>query len=274
MAGDKRLNLDDICKAVRRDIFVMISNAECGHFGGSLSCVEILTTLYFKVMRVDPATPQWDGRDRFVNSKGHATAAYYATLANRGYFDREELLESFISAGSCFEEHGCVDVPGVDISTGSLGQGLSIGAGMALAAKLTGKQYRCFVLLGDGECQEGQVWEAAMFGAHYRLDNLVAIVDRNGLQVMGKVEELMKVEPLYDKWVSFDWEAYEVDGHDIRSLSQCLESLKPNGKPKVIVAKTVKGKGISFMENNPGWHSFKEISDRELELAKKELELW
>ena len=265
--------LGDRCKEVRKDIFLMITEAGCGHFGGSLSCVEILTSLYFKVMKIDPDNPVWEGRDRFVNSKGHATAAYYATLAERGYFDREDLLHSFIDTGSSFEEHGCTEVPGVDISTGSLGQGLSIGAGMALSAKLLGKDFSAYVLLGDGECQEGQVWEAAMFGANYGLDNLIAIVDRNGMQVMGRVDDLLRIEPLNEKWISFGWDVFQVDGHDIGSLVECLERKKSNGKPKAIIAKTVKGKGISFMENNADWHAFRQISAKELETAKKELEI-
>jgi transketolase len=270
MAG-KDTDYGDICKAVRRDIFVMISNAGCGHFGGSLSCVEILAALYFKGMRIDPDNPNWEERDRFVNSKGHATAAYYATLANRGYFGREQLLESFISAGSCFEEHGCVDVPGVDISTGSLGQGLSIGAGMALAAKLKRKKFSCYVLLGDGECQEGQVWEAAMFGAYYGLDNLVSVIDRNGLQVMGRTEDLMSIEPIGEKWLSFGWDVFHTEGNDVEALLKCFRNFERNGKPKVVIAKTVKGKGISFMENNPDWHAFKDVTAEELKIAKKEL---
>jgi transketolase len=265
--------MEDVCSAIRRDIFLMIHNTRCGHFGGSLSCVEILVSLYFGVMCIDPQKPYMDDRDRFVNSKGHATAAYYATLANRGYFRKEELVCSFISAKSCYEEHGCVDVPGVDISTGSLGQGLSVGAGMALSARLTKKAFTTYVLIGDGECQEGQVWEAAMFGAHYKLDNLIAIVDHNGLQVMGRTDDILAVEPLEKKWESFKWEVFRLDGHNLAELSRCLKTLKRNGKPKVVIADTVKGKGISFMENNADWHAFREPDDNELRIAREELGL-
>jgi transketolase len=259
------------CAQVRRDIFEMVVRAGCGHLGGSLSSVEILVTLYFRILRIDPGKPRWELRDRFVNSKGHATAAYYATLANRGYFSRESVLGSFLSIDAAFEEHGSMNVPGVDISTGSLGQGLSVGAGIALSAKWEQADYRAYVLLGDGECQEGQVWEAALFGAHFRLDNLVAVVDRNRLQVMGSTQDILNLEPLREKWRSFGWDCFVVDGHDLEALGECLEGLEPDGRPKVILADTVKGRGISFMENDASWHSYRPLSAKELATARAEL---
>jgi len=268
-----RAQLPFICREIRKDIFQMINQAQCGHLGGSLSCVEILVSLYFTVMNIDPAHPNLEGRDRFVNSKGHATAAYYATLANRGYFQRENLITRFISLFSSFEEHGSTQVPGVDISTGSLGQGISVGAGMALSAKLMNSDFRAFVLIGDGECQEGQIWEGAMFASHYALDNLIVIVDRNGMQVSGPTEEILAVEPLGAKWESFNWETFTVNGHDTTQVSTCISSLLQNGKPKVIIASTVKGRGISFMENNPDFHSYRSLSDEELKTARRELGL-
>jgi len=249
----------------------MINNAQCGHFGGSLSCVEILVSLYFGVMKIDPAEPRWERRDRFINSKGHATAAYYATLANRGYFERDELVNSFIDIHSHFEEHGSMQVRGVDMSTGSLGQGVSVGAGMALAGKLNGDNFKTYVLVGDGECQEGQVWEAALFSSHYGLDNLAVVIDRNKLQVSGGTEEVIAIEPLDRKWASFNWEVSVVNGHDLQELIDCLGDLNPNESPKVFIAETVKGKGISFMENNPDWHSFRALKREEVEIAEREL---
>jgi transketolase len=264
-------SLESHCRNIRKDIFMMINNAQCGHFGGSLSCVEILVSLYFDVMNIDPAQPLWEERDRFINSKGHATAAYYATLANRGYVERDELVNSFIDINSHFEEHGSTQVRGVDISTGSLGQGISVGAGMALAAKRTREEFRTYVLIGDGECQEGQIWEAALFSSHYRLDNLVVVIDRTRLQVSGDTEEVIAIEPLDKKWASFNWEVSVVDGHNLQELIGSLSDLNPNGSPKVFIAETVKGKGISFMENNADWHSFRTLNKEEIEVAEREL---
>lgn len=263
--------LEATCREVRRDIFQSVYNAGCGHLGGSLSCVEILVSLYFVVMNIDPINPQWELRDRFINSKGHSTAVYYSTLANRGYFDRRQLLESFAAINATFEEHGCVDVPGVDVSTGSLGQGLSIGAGMALSARWMGQQFNTYVLLGDGECQEGQIWEAALFASHYKLDNLVAIVDRNRLQVMGPTEEVLSIEPLEQKWMSFGWEVRRVAGHDLTALIRCFKKPRKEGRPRVVIADTVKGKGISFMENNSEWHSLHGFTEQELATVREEL---
>lgn len=260
-------------REIRKDIFRMITNARCGHMGGSLSCVELLVSLYFSVMNIDPLQPDWTDRDRFVNSKGHATAAYYATLANRGYFSREELVNLFISVSSSFEEHGSRQVPGVDISTGSLGQGISVGAGMALSARLMERDFRAFVLAGDGECQEGQIWEGALFASHYKLDNLIVLIDRNGQQVSGTTEQIMAVEPFTEKWKSFNWDVFSVNGHDIREIIACIHSLNRNGKPKVIIAHTVKGKGVSFMEHNLDFHSFRALTADELKTASKELGL-
>jgi transketolase len=263
--------LEATCRDVRRDIFQSVYNAGCGHLGGSLSSVEILVSLYFVVMNVDPSNPQWELRDRFVNSKGHSTAVYYSILANRGYFNRRQLVESFAAINSTFEEHGSVDVPGVDVSTGSLGQGLSIGAGMALSARWMGQQFNTYVLLGDGECQEGQIWEAALFASHYKLDNLVAIVDRNRLQVMGPTEEVLSIEPLEQKWKSFGWEVRRVAGHDLTALIRCLKEPRKEGRPWVVIADTVKGRGISFMENNSAWHSLHGFTEQELATVREEL---
>lgn len=265
--------LKETCKNIRKDVFQMINNVQCGHLGGSLSCVEILVCLYFQVMNIDPLEPRWEERDRFINSKGHATAAYYATLAHRGYFKREELISSFINVRSHFEEHGSVSVPGVDISTGSLGQGVSVGAGMALAAKLHKRSYKTYVLVGDGECQEGQIWEAAMFGAQYELGNLVVIIDKNDLQVSGKTKDVISVDPLAQKWSSFNWDVHSADGHDPEQVLDCLGSLSEVNSPKVLITQTVKGKGISFMENNPDWHSFRKLTGEELKIAEQELGL-
>lgn len=272
MKSDLNL-LENICKQIRRDIVLMINNAQCGHLGGSLSSVEILVSLYFEIMNIKPSNPNWRGRDRFINSKGHATAVYYATLANRGYFEINNLLNSFININSYFEEHGdSINVPGVDISTGSLGQGLSIGLGMAIASKLQKNSFKVYVLIGDGECQEGQIWEAAMFASHYKLDNLIAIIDKNRYQVSGSTENVLSIEPLKEKWLSFNWEVFEVNGHNIEKIVNCLKDLKSDKKPKVLIAKTIKGKGISFMERSPSeWHSYKSFTEREIKILKSEL---
>jgi len=272
MKSDLNL-LENKCKQIRRDIVLMINNAQCGHLGGSLSSVEILVSLYFEIMNIKPSNPNWRGRDRFINSKGHATAVYYATLANRGYFEINNLLDSFININSHFEEHGdSRNVPGVDISTGSLGQGLSIGLGMAIASKLQKNSFKVYVLIGDGECQEGQIWEAAMFASNYKLDNLIAIIDKNRYQVSGSTENVLSIEPLVGKWLSFNWEVFEVDGHNIEKIVNCLKDLKSDKKPKVLIAKTIKGKGISFMERNPSeWHSYRSFTEREIKILKSEL---
>jgi transketolase len=243
-----------IARKLRRNIITMIAEADSGHPGGSLSAVEILTSLYFHVLRYDTKNPSWPDRDRFVLSKAHACPVLYTALAEAGYFPEEELM-TFRRLNSRLQGHAHIKTPGVEMSGGSLGQGLSFGVGTALATRLDGRPSRVYVLLGDGECDEGQVWEAAMSAAHYNLDNLVAIVDRNGIQNDRWTHQVMGLEPLSDKWRAFGWHTLEVDGHDLSQVIGALdEAAGTNGKPTAIVAKTVKGKGVSFMEDNPDYH--------------------
>lgn len=239
---------------IRRDIVDIVCRSSAGHIGGSLSETDILVALYYEVMRIDPENPGWADRDRFILSKGHSIDAYYCVLADRGFFDRKELL-TYSQFGSKLIGHPNRQIPGVEMNTGALGHGLSIGVGMALAAKMDKKDYRVFVLMGDGELAEGSVWEAAMAASNYRLDNLVAIIDRNGLQISGKTEEVMAIEPLGEKWKSFGWNVSVIDGHDFSSICSALsEDRKVRNMPSLVIAETVKGKGISFMENEPKWH--------------------
>lgn len=242
---------------MRVDIVRMIAEAGSGHPGGSLSCTDILCALYCGgVMEHDPANPTWEGRDRFILAKGHAAPALYAVLAHTGYFPREELL-TLRKLGSRLQGHpDSNQLPGVEVSTGSLGQGLSIAAGAAAGLKLEGAPQTVFTLLGDGECQEGQVWEAAMFAAHRGLDNLVAIVDRNGLQIDGHTSDVCDPGDVTAKFAAFGWDAREVDGHDIPALVEALSAAKADrtGTPHVLVARTIKGKGVPFMEDQAGWH--------------------
>ncbi len=240
---------------IRKHIIDEVYSAASGHPGGSLSCADILTVLYFNEMRIDPQNPRWEDRDRFVLSKGHCSPALYASLAEKGFFPKEELLK-FRSIDSFLEGHPSMRyVPGVDMSTGSLGQGISAAVGMALAGKLDKKDYRVFAILGDGEIQEGQVWEAFMAAAHYKLDNLTAFLDHNHLQIDGNITEVMSPEPVIDKFSAFGWKVISVNGHDYVQLDEAItEAKKCKGKPTVIVAETVKGKGVSFMENAAGWH--------------------
>lgn len=242
---------------MRIDIVRMIARAGSGHPGGSLSCADILTALYFGGVLVhDPARPQLVSRDRFILAKGHAAPALYAVLAQAGYFPREE-LDSLRRLGSRLQGHpDSNQLPGVEVSTGSLGQGLSIAAGAAAGLALDGGDQVVFTLLGDGECQEGQVWEAAMFAAHRSLDNLVAVVDRNGLQIDGCTADVCDPGDLGTKFAAFGWDIHDVDGHDIPRLVEVLQAVKGDrsNKPHMIIAQTVKGKGVSFMENDAGWH--------------------
>lgn len=258
------------CK-IRQDIIEMLVPAKSGHPGGSLSAADILAVLYFSVMKLDPQNPQWPDRDRFVLSKGHAAPVLYATLAEKGYFPKEELL-GLRQTGHFLQGHPDMKkVPGVDMSTGSLGHGFSAAAGMALAGKIDQKSYRVYCLLGDGEVAEGLIWEAAMAAAHYQLDNLVAILDFNGLQIDGSNEEVMSSAPLPDKWRAFGWNVLEIDGHNVEELLHSFEQAKNlKGKPTILIAKTVKGKGVSFMENQVGWHG-NAPSPEQAELALKEL---
>lgn len=261
--------LQDIANEIRRLTFWAIAEAGGGHFGGSLSCIEILTAMYFSVMQIDPADPDWLERDRFVLSKGHSGPALYCTLAKRGFFPVEYLRE-LDKNGTALPKHADRKVKGVEISTGSLGQGLSYGCGMALAAKIDKKGYFTYVLLGEGECNSGQIWEAAMTASKYQLDNLIAVVDRNRLQIDGSNEEVMPLEPFLEKWTSFGWEADKVDGHDIEAIREKLLKAKTSSKPAVIIADTIKGKGISFMEDALAWHSSK-IDTEQYKKGKIEL---
>lgn len=253
MIGESELH--KTARQVRRDIIAMLLEAGSGHPGGSLSAVEILTYLYFREMKVDPADPQWPGRDRFILSKGHAGPALFSVLAERGFFPREELL-TFRKIDSRLQGHPDMrKTPGVEMSTGSLGQGFSVANGIALAGKLDKKDYRVFLMLGDGEIEEGQVWEASMAAAHYKLDNLTAFLDHNGLQIDGPVTEVMSPEPVADKFKAFGWEVAKIDGHSFPEIRQAIDHAKrTQGKPTMIIAETVKGRGVSFMENEAGWH--------------------
>ncbi len=269
--GKSVMELKETARQIRRDIVEMIAAAASGHPGGSLSAADILTVLYFDQMRIDPDRPDWPERDRFVLSKGHAAPVLYAALARRGFFG-PELLCTLRQTGSILQGHPDMKkVPGVDMSTGSLGQGISAAVGMALALRLEGKSSRVYALLGDGELNEGIVWEAAMAASHYKLGNLVAFLDYNGLQIDGTNDEVMGISPVDAKWRSFGWQVLEADGHDIASLQQALQAAEGAAGPVLIIARTVKGKGVSFMENQVGWHG-KAPSAAELEQAKQELE--
>jgi len=244
-----------ICKRMRREFIEMITAAKSGHPGGSLSATEIVVTLFFDVMRHDPANPKWKDRDRFILSKGHCCPVLYAVMAECGYCPKDQLM-TLRKLGSMYQGHPDVRfLPSLEASTGSLGEGLSMGIGMALAAKLDHSPSRSYVVLGDGEIQEGQIWEAAMFGAFHKVDNLVAIVDYNRIQLDGFVKDIMDLEPLVDKWRGFGWHVIELDGHDIAALQRAFaEAETVKGKPTVLIAHTIKGKGVSFMENNPKFH--------------------
>lgn len=259
-------------KNIRKNIIKMLTEAKSGHPGGSLSVTDILTVLYFDEMNVDPKNPQNPDRDRFVLSKGHCAPALYATLAERGYFPEEELMK-LRKTGAMLQGHPAMDhTPGVDMSTGSLGQGLSAANGMAIAGKLDKKNYRVYVACGDGEIQEGQIWEAAMSASHYKLDNLTVFVDHNGLQIDGPNNEVMTVNPIPEKFRAFGWNVIEIDGHNIEAIKSAVEIAKTvKGRPTAIIAETVKGKGVSFMENQVGWHG-KAPSPEQCEQALKDLE--
>ena len=240
---------------IRRLVIKMIGNAHSGHPGGSLSCADLVAALYFDVMNIDPANPQWEDRDRFVMSKGHACPTLYAALAMKGYFPMEE-LDTLRNFGSILQGHPYSrKTPGVDISTGSLGQGLSIANGIALGAKMDGKDYFVYCLMGDGEIEEGQIWEAAMSAAHYKLDNVIAFLDYNHLQIDGTIEDVIGNVRPQEKFAAFGWAVRTVDGHNIGEILDAVASAKAvKGQPSLIVMNTVKGKGVSFMENQVGWH--------------------
>jgi len=261
--------LDETARHIRQDIVKMLYLCQSGHPGGSLSCVEILAALYYRTMRIRPSEPAWEGRDRFVLSKGHACPALYAILADLGFFPREDLW-TLRQIGSHLQGHpDMTKTPGVDVNTGSLGQGLSIAVGLALAAKHKKKDCRVYVVVGDGEVQEGIVWEAAMSAAHYRLDNLTVLLDHNGLQIDGPNEKVMSLGDIRAKFTAFGFDCEEVDGHDTQAIAQAAGKIV-DGKPRFVRCRTVKGKGVSFMENVAGWHG-KPMNAGEYETAMKEL---
>ena len=271
MTPVEKKELSVIACKVRMGVIEATHSAKSGHPGGSMSAADMFTYLYFKEMNVDPANPNWEDRDRFVLSKGHTAPGLYSALALRGFFPVED-LKTLRKTSSYLQGHPNMNyVPGVDMSTGSLGQGISCAVGMALGLKHQGKSARVYTLLGDGEIQEGQVWEACMLAAHYKLDNFVVIVDNNGLQIDGNVADVMSPYPILDKLNAFGFEAVEIDGHDFEQIEAAFAQARTvKGKPFAIVMKTVKGKGVSFMENNAGWHG-KAPNDAEHEQAIKEL---
>ncbi len=249
------IELQKTANEIRKGIVTAVHSAKAGHPGGSLSAADIFTYLYFEEMNIDPANPKMENRDRFVLSKGHVAPGLYATLANRGFFPTEELT-TLRKLGSRLQGHPCMqETPGVDMSSGSLGQGFSAAVGMALSAKLTKKDYRVYALCGDGEIQEGQIWEAAMFAGFRKLDNLVLVVDNNGLQIDGKIDEVCSPYPIADKFKAFNFHTVEIDGHNFDEIRAAFDEAKnTKGMPTAIIAKTVKGKGVSFMENQASWH--------------------
>ncbi len=268
------MNADELREKARRlriEILTMLACAGSGHTGGSLSAADIVAVLYFHILRHDPSNPKWRERDRFILSKGHAAPVLYAALAMTGYFDRQ-ILNTLRKIGSPLQGHPCsCALPGVEISTGSLGQGLSIANGIALGIKMDGLPSRVYCLLGDGEIQEGQVWEAAMTAAHYRLDNLCAIIDNNGLQIDGHCCDVMHIEPIVKKWEAFGWHVIDCDGHDVVALVGAFrEAASVKGKPTMIVARTVKGKGVSFFEGKVEYHGIAP-TQAELNAALEEL---
>lgn len=263
--------LEELARRIRLHSLRMVHRAGSSHIGGCFSAAEILAVLYGRVLRVEPSRPHWPRRDRFILSKGHAAAALYAVLAERGFFPLE-WLDTFYGDGSPLVGHAThTGVPGVEASTGSLGHGLPIACGMALVARRQGDNYRVFALLSDGECDEGSTWEGALFAGHHALDNLTAIVDYNRIQSLGSVQEVMDLEPLAEKWRAFGWAVVEVDGHDVRALTEALDCLPlERGQPTCIIAHTVKGKGVSFMENRLLWH-YRAPSGEEYRAALREL---
>lgn len=278
MDASTKKNLQKIACKVRMGVIEGTYNAKSGHPGGSLSISDTLTYLYYNKMNVDPANPDDNSRDRLVLSKGHTAPALYSVLAQKGYFSEDE-LKSLRHIGAMLQGHPCIHIPGVDMSSGSLGQGISAACGMALAGKLDGSSYKVYTILGDGEIEEGQVWEAAMFAAHYNLTNLVAVVDNNGLQIDGAITEVCSPEPITDKFAAFGWHVITMDAHDFDDIDRAFtEAESVTDKPVAIIQKSVKGKGVSFMENQVSWHGTapnKEQYDQamaELNSQLKELE--
>lgn len=279
MDKNKLKQLNKYAILIRKHIIEQVHNAASGHPGGSLSATDIISVLYFSEMNINPKNPGWIDRDRFVLSKGHCTPALYGALAEKGYFPVED-LQGFRSIDSYLEGHPNMrTVPGVDMSTGSLGQGISCAVGMAMSGKLDKKEYTVYCILGDGEMEEGQVWEACMSAAHYKLNNLIVFLDNNGLQIDGKITDVMSPEPIADKFKAFGWKVINVNGHDyVQLIEAVMEAKKSKDKPTMIIADTVKGKGVSFMENEAGWHGSapnKEQRDKaitELDAALEKLE--
>ena len=265
------LELQKKANEVRKGIITSVHSAKAGHPGGSLSAADLFTYLYFEEMNVDPKNPKDPNRDRFVLSKGHTAPGYYAALANRGYFPVEDLV-TLRHIGSYLQGHPCMqETPGVDMSSGSLGQGISAAVGMAMAGKMDGKSYRVYTLLGDGEIQEGQVWEASMFAGAHNLDNLVVVVDNNGLQIDGNIEDVCSPYPIDKKFEAFNFHVINIDAHDFDQIRNAFtEAKNTKGQPTAIIMKSVKGKGVSFMENNAGWHG-KAPHDEEFEVAMADL---
>ena len=266
------LELKKKAKDVRIGIVTAVHAAKAGHPGGSLSIADVMTYLYFEEMNIDPANPKMEDRDRFVLSKGHVAPALYSTLANRGFFPVEELT-TLRKLGSRLQGHPCMqETPGVDMSSGSLGQGLSAAVGMALAAKIQKKDFRVYSVLGDGEIEEGQIWEASMFAGHRKLDNLCIVIDNNGMQIDGRIEEVCSPYPIADKFKAFNFNVIEIDGHDFNQIADAFKKARETkGMPTAIIAKTTKGKGVSFMENQVSWHG-KAPNDEEYAVAMADLE--
>ena len=271
MTQEEKKNLAVTACKVRMGVIEATHGAKSGHPGGSLSAADLFTYLYFKQLRIDPKNPRWDDRDRFVLSKGHTAPGLYSALALRGFFPTAD-LPTLRHIGSYLQGHPNMNMtPGVDMSTGSLGQGISTAAGMALAARVRGKDYHTYALLGDGEIQEGQVWEAFMFSAHYKLDNLTVFIDNNNLQIDGQVCDVMSPYPIDEKLAAFGFHVININGHDLDAIAAAIdEALVTKGKPTAIIMKTIKGKGVSFMENKAGWHG-KAPNDEEYETAMQEL---
>jgi transketolase len=273
VAEEKLEYLKDTAHALRKDLVGMFHASGKGHLGGSLSIVDVMTALYFHIMRVDPGNPKWPDRDRLVLSKGHASATWYAALSAKGFFPRDLLFTDYMKIGGKLQEHSDMNkVPGVEMSSGALGQGLSVGLGMCLAGRLAKKEYRVYVILGDGELQEGQVWEAFMASGHYRADKLTALIDYNKLQVCDTIAKTMELEPLATKIEAFRWHVLEIDGNDMGQVVSALEAAKDNttDRPTAIICNTIKGKGVSFIENDVHWHSHT-FSDEDYQQARKEL---
>ncbi|MGC8497143.1 MAG: transketolase [Thermoplasmata archaeon] len=270
---DEIIKLKLKANEIRQSIIKMVYTAKSGHPGGSLSAVDIITVLYFKELNIDPQNPQWEDRDRFVLSKGHATPALYSALAMRGYFDIQELLK-FRQIGSMLQGHPSMHVPGVDMATGSLGQGLSSAIGMALNARIWNKGYKVFAMIGDGECDEGSIWEAALFAASKKLSNLIVFLDRNMYQLDGGTENILRLGDLEQKWRAFDWNVITIDGHDIEQILEAVkQARKEANKPTMIVAHTIKGKGVSYMENTHAYHGKPPENEQDFKKAMEELEM-